>query len=88
MARLIDTATNESGDAARYNFKRRGTYRPVQAIISAVGTAVVEGKASGDLDWQPLHTFTESGIENVLVMWNMRVTVTDNTGQVTVELDA
>lgn len=88
MPRLISTATNESGTPVRFNFKVRGQYRPVHGAISAVATAVVEGRAAADLDWVALHTFTSTGVENVLVMRMMRVTVTNNTGQVEVELDA
>lgn len=88
MPRLISTATNESGDPVRFNFKVRGQYRPVHGEVSAIATAVVEGRAAPDLDWVGLHTFTSTGVENVLVMRMMRVTVTNNTGQVEVELDA
>lgn len=88
MARLITTATNESGAAVWFKFKMRGMYRPVQADISAAATVTIEGRAATDLAWVPLHEFTADGAENVLVMYEMRATVADNTGTVDVELDA
>lgn len=88
MARLISSATNESSTPVRFNYKVRGQYRPIHFEISAAATVVLEARAAPDLDWLEVITVTATGGENVLVFYEMRVTITDNTGNVEVELDA
>jgi hypothetical protein len=57
----------------------QGSEVPVQAAISDTATVIVQGRCASTLPWVTLATFTESGAVAVLMLPQMRASVTDHT---------
>jgi hypothetical protein len=87
--RFMHEETNATVDSAPIAFHKtqRGVYRPCQASIGSAATCTIQGRNDTGMPWADLHEFTASGAENVLIMRWMRVSMTGNDDNVSIDVD-
>ena len=90
MTLLVDDTADATLDTAfiHFTFKERGTYRIVQVEITATATVLIQGRLSARFPWATIETFTQSDAKSAALFTHMRVSLSDNTGNVSVEIDA
>lgn len=79
------SSSSHSGDVKFVHVPHRELYCPVQVKITSSATVNVQGRVDSSMPWVTLNSFTSSGVENIRLLPEMRVSVSGNDGDVTVK---
>lgn len=80
--KVYNLATNETSSGAKTTTvvnTSEGNKTGVFQVKIGVATVALEGRFNGNHDWETINTYTSSTVENVTIMPEMRVNITEYT---------
>ena len=86
---LINNTASSAVDTEVTNVtvEERSVYRIVQVEITAAGVVLIQGRLSSNMPWHTIETITTSDAKSIALFPHMRVSLSGNTGFVSVYLD-